>query len=225
MVDGQAGAAPPRVYPAYAYLGPLLAVLLVTTIVIPLLTAPATTMLPITLSQEYGWRPQQIAMFFTVFSSASYVISFILALVVMYLGVRHHMDWFMFLLSPGGRASRAQFWLRYWVPFFILGLILGVIGVAGAALTAAFAGMPLEEALLIGGSQLIVRLIYLDLLTIWPAFAVNVKRLHDRGKSGWFLLLLLIPIIGPIWLFIEIGFLPGKAGENRYGPDPRGGAA
>jgi len=51
---------------------------------------------------------------------------------------------------------------------------------------------------------------------VWSCFAVIVKRLHDRGKSGFWLLLGLIPICN-IWLVVECGFLPGKAGSNEYG--------
>ncbi len=51
--------------------------------------------------------------------------------------------------------------------------------------------------------------------------AVVVKRLHDRDKSMWWLLTYLIPFIGPIWMFIELGFLDGTPVERRYGnPQP-----
>jgi uncharacterized membrane protein YhaH (DUF805 family) len=46
-----------------------------------------------------------------------------------------------------------------------------------------------------------------------------IKRFHDRDKSGWFVLISFIPVIGPIWLLIELGFLRGSAGDNRFGPD------
>ena len=55
-------------------------------------------------------------------------------------------------------------------------------------------------------------------LTLWPGIAVSVKRLHDRGRSAWFLLILLIPVIGAFWLLIELGILPGTSGPNRFGP-------
>ena len=43
----------------------------------------------------------------------------------------------------------------------------------------------------------------------WIVLAVSVKRCHDRGRSGWFVLIGLIPIVGAIWLLFELGFLPG----------------
>jgi uncharacterized membrane protein YhaH (DUF805 family) len=54
----------------------------------------------------------------------------------------------------------------------------------------------------------------------WGSVAVSVKRLHDRGQSGWRLLLLLIPAIGPLWWLIALGVRAGTRGDNQYGPDP-----
>ena len=48
---------------------------------------------------------------------------------------------------------------------------------------------------------------------------VNIKRVHDRGKSGWWLLFYeLVPIVGQVWGFIELGFLRGNENENEHGP-------
>jgi uncharacterized membrane protein YhaH (DUF805 family) len=50
---------------------------------------------------------------------------------------------------------------------------------------------------------------------------VGVKRCHDRNRSGWFLLIGWLPIMN-LWLFIELGFLAGTVGPNRFGlPEPR----
>jgi uncharacterized membrane protein YhaH (DUF805 family) len=54
----------------------------------------------------------------------------------------------------------------------------------------------------------------------WAFAAVTAKRLRDRGKSPIWFALALIPLIGPLWLLIEIGLLRGAPGENRYGADP-----
>jgi uncharacterized membrane protein YhaH (DUF805 family) len=62
----------------------------------------------------------------------------------------------------------------------------------------------------------------LVLILLWPSLAIAIKRFHDRDKSGWWVLISLIPIIGPIWLLIELGFLPGTPGTNRFGA-PLGG--
>jgi uncharacterized membrane protein YhaH (DUF805 family) len=55
---------------------------------------------------------------------------------------------------------------------------------------------------------------------LWMNFAVAAKRWHDRDKSGWWILIGMIPIIGPIWAFIETGCLRGTYGDNEYGLDP-----
>ena len=47
------------------------------------------------------------------------------------------------------------------------------------------------------------------LAVCWVVLAVSVKRCHDRGRSGWFLLVGLIPILGTFWLLYDLGFLPG----------------
>lgn len=57
-------------------------------------------------------------------------------------------------------------------------------------------------------------------LMIWIQLALSVKRWHDRDKSGLFVLVGFIPIIGPIWQFVEAGCLRGTVGDNQYGPDP-----
>jgi uncharacterized membrane protein YhaH (DUF805 family) len=59
----------------------------------------------------------------------------------------------------------------------------------------------------------------LALLFIWCACAVSVKRLHDAGRSAWSLLAVLVPVVGPIWLIMQL-FRRGAEGRNRYGRDP-----
>ncbi len=65
------------------------------------------------------------------------------------------------------------------------------------------------------------------LLLSWVVLAVSVKRCHDRGRSGWFMLALLIPVVGAIWVMVELGFLAAKEDGNPYtsqrlsaGPQP-----
>ena len=55
----------------------------------------------------------------------------------------------------------------------------------------------------------------------WVALALMAKRLHDRGQSTWWLLIVAIPLLGPIWLFITLLLRKGSPGENQYGSDPR----
>ena len=54
----------------------------------------------------------------------------------------------------------------------------------------------------------------------WSMLAISMKRYHDIGRSGWWLLLLLIPIIGPLWVVWSLGFRKGHVTENRYGAVP-----
>ena len=61
-------------------------------------------------------------------------------------------------------------------------------------------------------------------LAVWVSIATSVKRLHDRGKSGWWFLLMAILsviVVGTIWILIELGILEGQTGPNKYGDDPR----
>lgn len=54
----------------------------------------------------------------------------------------------------------------------------------------------------------------------WVLLTTAVKRLHDRSKSAFWLLLLIIPLLGPLWLTIELVLIKGKAHENKYGSSP-----
>ncbi len=58
--------------------------------------------------------------------------------------------------------------------------------------------------------------------TLVSTIMVSVKRFHDRDKSGWWVLILLVPAIGFVWLLVENGCLRGTPGPNRFGPDPLG---
>ena len=63
--------------------------------------------------------------------------------------------------------------------------------------------------------------IALPIAGIWSALATQVKRWHDRGKSGFWLLIGFIPFIGGFWAFIELGCLDGDASDNVFGPSPK----
>lgn len=105
-----------------------------------------------------------------------------------------------------GRARRAELW---WFALFTFGVSL-VLGLVDGALFGMGRGMG-------GGFQPLGTLFSLAVLL--PSLAVGARRLHDIGRSGWWLLIGLIPIIGVlvlIWWYIQ----PGEAGPNQYGPDP-----
>lgn len=64
--------------------------------------------------------------------------------------------------------------------------------------------------------------VVINLALLWPGLAVSVKRWHDRNKSGWWVLINLIPVLGLVWALVENGFLRGTVGPNRFGEDLTG---
>lgn len=58
-----------------------------------------------------------------------------------------------------------------------------------------------------------------SVIFLWSAGTVSIQRLHDISQTGWVLLALLIPVLGPIWLLVQL-LRRGVEGKNRYGPDP-----
>ena len=65
-----------------------------------------------------------------------------------------------------------------------------------------------------------VPFVLLFLLAYYVGFPIIVKRWHDRDKSGWWVLIGLIPVFGACWMIFECGFLKGTKGSNRFGTDP-----
>jgi uncharacterized membrane protein YhaH (DUF805 family) len=57
------------------------------------------------------------------------------------------------------------------------------------------------------------------LLFLWSALALGAQRFHDIGRSGWALLIAVVPVLGPVWVLIQL-LKRGVAHANRYGPDP-----
>jgi uncharacterized membrane protein YhaH (DUF805 family) len=114
------------------------------------------------------------------------------------------MDFKKFYLSPEGRVNRKQFWLWLVLPLTAIEILLPLVD--------ASTGNHNQE-LGIGLFSGIFALV----ATI-PTIIVYAKRFHDRDKSGWWVLIALIPVIGAIWLIIELGFLKGTPGPNRFGP-------
>jgi len=113
---------------------------------------------------------------------------------------RAKMDIIQMFFSFRGRINRKTFWLA------TLPLIIGY----------AAADMIAEST-----DEVMVGLGYLIMIGLmWPSLAVQTKRWHDRNKSGWWNLISLVPIAGPIWAFVELGFLKGTDGVNQYGLPP-----
>ena len=115
-----------------------------------------------------------------------------------------NIDWKDFLLGFEGRINRGKYWL-------------------GVAVVAVVPWLFMMLAIATNSTFLywIAALIYL--IVIWPWIAIHIKRWHDRGKSGWWMLIVFVPLIGGLWALIENGFLPGDSGTNEYGPDPLAG--
>ncbi len=127
------------------------------------------------------------------------------------------------LFSFDGRMGRAQYWLTY-------AALMVLVGLAAAAASAGIIG----RAVVVEGGEAggaleaeFVTFVFIMApafaLATWIGAASAVRRYHDRGKSGIWWFACFIPVIGPLWQFIELGFLPGDEGPNRFGPPPVGG--
>ena len=131
------------------------------------------------------------------------------------------MDWKYLLTSFEGRISRQPFWLSIlalliveWIVMIVLSMALGTSMMGNID-----PGMPPEEAAAMVWKSMIP-IIIVSLLFLYPALAIYAKRWHDRGKSGWWTLIVLVPLIGSIWMLVECGFLRGTEDPNQYGNDP-----
>ena len=119
------------------------------------------------------------------------------------------MNWYLAVLKKyavfSGRARRNAYWM--FVFFHIIFTIVAVIldNVLGTAIENLGYGL--------------FYIIY-GLAVLIPALAVTVRRLHDIGKSGWWIFISLIPFIGAIWLLVLL-VMDGQAGKNQYGPNPK----
>ena len=114
-----------------------------------------------------------------------------------------------------GRANRAKWWLVA-LAIFVVEMIVVAAIFGGAALS----GDPQQMAAAMGGPIAGIVIFVMVVLATWIHLAIAVKRYHDRNKSGWWVLIIFVPVIGGLWYFIECGFLRGTPGPNAYGPDP-----
>lgn len=124
----------------------------------------------------------------------------------MLLPLKHYADF-------EGRSQRKEFWM------FVLGTLI-VYALLGAIAGVGFAGgggMGSGLGILSMGLFAIV-----GLALIIPSLAVQARRFHDQDKSGWMVLLNLVPYVGGIVVLVFM-CLEGTRGDNRYGPDPKAG--
>ena len=119
------------------------------------------------------------------------------------------MKWYLTVLKKyavfGGRARRKEYWT-----FLLFNMIFAIVA------------MILDNVFGIANEDLGYGLIYdLYVLAVFiPGWAVAVRRLHDIGKSGWWLFISLIPLIGAIWLLVLL-CTDSQPGENQYGENPK----
>ena len=117
-----------------------------------------------------------------------------------------------------GRSRRKEFWsyiLFVWIATFVLMYLDTALGLGGTATSYSEGG---SVGFNMSGGLLTILFV---LATIVPSLAVSVRRLHDVGKSGWTILIGLIPLIG--WIYLIVQYVqPGVVGANPYGPDPKG---
>lgn len=148
------------------------------------------------------------------------------------------MDWTTLLFGFKGRINRAKYWLVAFLYILVMvALIAFFIFAVGD-----FSKDRIDE--IVGTSLLFIAIggvVFIFL--IWSSFATAIKRLHDRSKSGWWVLVFFvlpaiigigadaiegtgswalnaISIVLNIWGFVELGCLRGTQGPNEYGPDP-----
>jgi|TARA_Y100000310_G_C19974365_1_gene486915 uncharacterized membrane protein YhaH (DUF805 family) len=113
------------------------------------------------------------------------------------------MEWYLKVVRDNyanfnGRASRQEYWM-----FFLFNMIFAFV----AAFLDGFLGLGFLYILYALGLFI-------------PGLAVGIRRLHDVGKSGWWLLITLIPLIGAIWILILL-CTDSNPGENGFGPSPK----
>jgi uncharacterized membrane protein YhaH (DUF805 family) len=107
-----------------------------------------------------------------------------------------------------GRSRRMEYWMFTLIhSIIVLVLCLGITG---------FGMLKLP---FVGAASGLIAAAY-GLAALIPCFAVTVRRLHDTGKSGWWILIGLVPVVGGIALLV-MTILDGTRGANQYGPDPK----
>jgi uncharacterized membrane protein YhaH (DUF805 family) len=120
------------------------------------------------------------------------------------------MNWYLDVLKKyavfNGRARRKEYWM-----FFLVNIIVSLV----LAFVDSKLGLFNPE---VGIGTL--GTIY-GLAILLPAIGVSIRRLHDTGRSGWWMLIGFVPLIGGIVLLVFFVF-DSTPGSNEYGPNPKG---
>ncbi|WP_175970069.1 DUF805 domain-containing protein [Burkholderia sp. BCC0322] len=117
-----------------------------------------------------------------------------------------NLKWLLF--SFQGRIGRLPWWI-----YALASTVLSAIFDAGSR------GAPEEDLPVLAMPVLVA----IAVIAVWSSIAVGVKRLHDIDKSGWWMLLLFVPIVGALALFVMNGFIAGTPHANRFGEPPSAG--
>jgi uncharacterized membrane protein YhaH (DUF805 family) len=102
-----------------------------------------------------------------------------------------------------GRARRREYWM-----FFLANVIVSVLFL-------------LIGSMIMNSSEVTVPNMIYSLAVLLPSLAAAARRLHDTGKSAWYLFIGLVPIVGPILIIVFLA-TEGTKGDNAYGPNPKG---
>lgn len=129
------------------------------------------------------------------------------------------MNWGKFLFSFQGRISRKAFWL-YIVASIVLGVLLNFALPAQPVIDPS--ATPEQAMAAVSGYYGAIPFWYwlVNLVLFVIGLAVLAKRWHDQDRSGWWSLLLLIPLLGGLIVLIMCGFIAGTPGPNRFGEGP-----
>ena len=124
----------------------------------------------------------------------------------------NYYNWLFF--SFKGRVNRGTYWLFQVVMIAVATVLLLTFG---GDIMARLSANPEDQQAF---NDLLGLASKINLALLWPKLAVDVKRFQDRDKAWYWVLIQLIPLIGPLWYLLEAGFMPGTQGSNRFGSGP-----